>query len=283
MSSMKDIKVSIVVRSHNDEQFLEALIASFAAQTRSDFEIIVCDDHSSDNSLAILSKYPHIRLLPAPAGRYIPGKTLNHCIKACQGEFIVFNNSDVIPLDENYLEELIKAFANPHVMATFGNQHSRANASLLLRKDMERAFGDGEISKKWHHFFSLASSAFRSSVFERILFNEEIQYSEDVEWAKRCREQNGLIHYVPTANCEHSHNYSNKELWKRFYNEGIADHQIFDTKISLLICLRQMVMETIRDWIYLLKHRSLKEFFQAPIRRFIQKYSYYCGVNSNAK
>lgn len=280
---MKDTKVSIVVRSHNDEQFLERLIHGLNEQTLSNFEIIVCDDHSIDNSVEILSKYPFVRLLPPPAGRYIPGKTLNHCIKACRGEFIVFNNSDVIPLDENYLTELIKPFSNPLVMATFGNQHSRSDASLLLRKDMERAFGDGKISKNWHHFFSLASSAFRSSIFEHILFNAEIQYSEDVEWAKRCREQNGLIHYVPTANCEHSHNYTNKELWKRFYNEGIADYQIFDTKISLLICLRQMVMETLRDWIYLLKMRSLKSFFQAPIRRFIQKYSYYRGVKANAK
>jgi hypothetical protein len=47
---------------------------------------------------------------------------------------------------------------------------------------------------------------------------------------------------------------------------------------GLLRTLKSIFAETLRDWIYLLKHRALKEIFYAPVYRYTQKMSYYQGT-----
>ena len=79
------------------------------------------------------------------------------------------------------------------------------DAFAVVRKDYERAFGDGSVSRKWHKFFSLVSSAFRKEELLQNPFDETFQYSEDSQWVNR---REVTIVYVPEAVVEHSHNYN---------------------------------------------------------------------------
>ena len=49
--------------------------------------------------------------------------------------------------------------------------------------------------------------------------------------------------------------------------------------ISLAHALRNVLAETLRDYIFLLRHRAVKELFYAPVYRYVQKISYYRGAN----
>ena len=158
----------------------------------------------------------------------------------------------------------------------FGNQIPRPEAYGVVCKDYERAFGDGSISKNWGRFFSLVSSGFRKKDLLDKPFNDQIQYSEDVEWVRRTQAH---IVYVPAAVVEHSHNYTLAEVKKRFFNEGVADTQMGKRSVSFFRTLGNVAAETLRDWIYLVKKGGLKEFFYAPVYRFVQKMSYYRGAN----
>ena len=275
--------VSILMRARNDEVLIErALKAIFSQKTALKFEVVVCDDASADRTREVAARFP-VRFFERPKGEYKPGKTLNALIRDARGDIVVFNNSDAVPLDEHWLDELARPLlaGSQHVFS-FANQLPRSDAQALVRKDSERAFGDGRIQATWRFFFSLASSAtWRRNLLE-VPFDEQIQYSEDVEWTWRNsrRGENPVkVVYCPAARVEHSHNYTLRELWKRFLGEGVADRVIFGDSPSLVRELASAARETLRDFAYLLPRP--KDWFEiplAPVRRLVQRVAHWRGV-----
>ena len=269
--------ISVLMRSHNDMKFVRQTVEALLSQkTEETVEIISCDDHSTDGTAEYLASVAQIRRISPPEGRYIPGKTLNYMVSCANGEYIVFNNADAIPQHEEYLHTLIQPLKDERVNCVFGNQIARADAFAVVRKDYERAFGDGSISRNWGRFFSLVSSGFRKEELLQKPFNDKIQYSEDSEWVNR---NQANIVYVSGAVVEHSHNYTLKEVKKRFFNEGIADTQMGKKPKTLVSALKNVLVETLRDYVYLLKNGCWSELFYSPVYRFVQKISYYRGAN----
>lgn len=104
---MSSLKVSIVVPVYNKAPYMRRALDSIAAQTFSDFEVIVVDDGSTDDGPSIVAKYDdsRVRLVRQPnAG---PGAARNTGIEQAPGEFIAFLDAD----DEwlpTYLEESLR-------------------------------------------------------------------------------------------------------------------------------------------------------------------------------
>jgi len=268
--------VSILVRSGNDERFIGATLrAIFDQDCPLPFEVICCDDASTDRTPEIIASFPQAVLLPRPEGEYIPGRRLNYMVSHCRGDIVVFNNADAVPQGRRWLIDLITPLLEGRADAVYGNQLPRPDAKYLVRKDNLRAFGDGRIAAKWHFFFSLATSAARRADLVEHPFDERIRYSEDVEWAHR---RNIRIVYVPEARVEHSHNYTLAQLERRFYGEGRADAQIFGSTPPLWRELVSAAVESLRDLVFLLKHPAgLAELPFSPVRRFAQRYSHWKG------
>ena len=270
--------ISVLMRSHNDILYVKATVEALLAQNvNDDVEIISCDDHSTDGTAEYLAKVTQIRRISPPEGKYVPGKTLNHLIREARGEYVVFNNADAIPQNTEYLKNLTAPLKDKNVNCVFANQIARKNAFAVVRKDYERAFGDGAISCKWHKFFSLVSSGFRKDELLQHPFDETFQYSEDSQWVNR---REVKIVYVPDAIVEHSHNYTLQEVKKRFFNEGVADKQMGKVLPGILRTWKTIFAETLRDWIYLVKNGELHEFFYAPRYRYMQKMSYFRGTRA---
>ena len=268
--------ISVLMRSHNDILYVQATVEALLAQNVDDcVEIISCDDHSTDGTAEYLDGVTEIRRIPSPAGKYVPGKTLNHMINEARGEYIVFNNADAIPQNKEYLKKLVAPLKDKSVNCVFANQIARKDAFAVVRKDYERAFGDGLISSHWHKFFSLVSAGFRKDELLEHPFDETFQYSEDSQWVNR---REVKIVYVPDAIVEHSHNYTLPEVKKRFFNEGVADKQMGKKTPGVLRIWKSIFAETMRDWIYLIKNGAGKELFYAPCYRYMQKISYYRGT-----
>ena len=268
--------ISVLMRSHNDIAFVKSTVEALLAQDVEEcVEIISCDDHSTDGTAEYLTGVMEIRRISPPAGKYIPGKTLNHMISKARGEYIVFNNADAIPQNKEYLKNLVAQLKDKEVSCVFANQIARKDAFAVVWKDYERAFGDGSVSCRWHKFFSLVSSGFRKEELTVHPFDESFQYSEDSQWVNR---REVKIIYVPDAVVEHSHNYTLQEVKKRFFNEGVADKQMGKKSPGVLGTWKSIFAETLRDWIYIAKCGAWQEFFYSPIYRYMQKMSYYRGT-----
>ena len=268
--------ISVLMRSHNDIAYIKQTVEMLLKQEVNDsFEIISCDDHSTDGTAEYLAGIAQIRRITPPPGKYVPGKTLNYMVSQANGEYIVFNNADAIVQHKEYLKNLVAPLQDQHVDCVFGNQIARPDAYAVVRKDYERAFGDGSIARNWDRFFSLVSSGFRKADLLAKPFNDQIQYSEDSEWVNR---NHANIVYVADAIVEHSHNYTLKEVKKRFFNEGVADTQMGKKPISFARCLINIIVESLRDYLYLLKHGKVLELYYPVIYRYVQKMSYYRGA-----
>jgi rhamnosyltransferase len=257
-------------------------LQAITTQIFTDFELINVDSGSSDGTFEIVRKYNPDKSYQIKPAEYIPGRVLNNAILKCSGKIIVFNNSDCIPQNREWLGNLIRPLLeDKNVTAVYANQLSRLDARPLVKKDNSRAFGDGHVAAGWKHFFSLASSATRKSTLLQTPFNEKIQYSEDVEWSWRIKQNGAKIIYVPEAMVEHSHNYTLREVWKRFYNEGVADAVIFGKNDArpCYRCLISAILEMLRDTVYLLKSGCWFDIPYGLVYRVIQRYSYWKGFN----
>ena len=272
------ITVSILVRSCNDARYIaDTLTSLLAQQCEPQLEIVCCDDASHDGTEKIIARFPGVRLIDRPTGEYLPGRTLNHMVRQCNGDIVVFNNADAVPQSNDYIKRLIAPLLDERqAAAAYANQLPRSDAEYLVRKDHLRAFGDGKIAEKWSFFFSLAAAAMHRKELLDAPFNESMRYSEDVEWAWR---RQGKIVYVQEAQVEHSHNYTFAELRRRFYGEGYADAQIFGSAPDWWTTLRRVAAESLRDFAYLLpRPKGWREMLAAPRRRWLQKYYFMKGA-----
>ncbi len=101
-------KVSVVIPTYNYAQYIEEAIGSVLAQTYRDYEIIVVDDGSTDDTKGIISQY-------GPDVKYIYQKNQGTCaarntgIRNSKGEYIAILDSDDLWLPSK-LEKQIKLF-----------------------------------------------------------------------------------------------------------------------------------------------------------------------------
>jgi len=86
--------VSVIIPTYNRGAFLEEALASVMSQTYKNYEIIVADDGSTDDTLARLERYKDkVKVLDLPhSGR--PSVARNAAISAATGEFLAFLDSD---------------------------------------------------------------------------------------------------------------------------------------------------------------------------------------------
>jgi glycosyltransferase involved in cell wall biosynthesis len=107
-------RVSVIIPSYNHEKYVAEAIQSVLDQTYQDFEIVITDDGSSDNTVAVIKNFTdsRIRLFCFPNNR---GACVaaNHCIKESKGEFIALLNSDDAFVN-NKLEKQVK-FLDEHL------------------------------------------------------------------------------------------------------------------------------------------------------------------------
>ena len=92
------MRFSIIIPNYNNAEWLDKCLQSIFNQTFKDYQIIVVDDCSTDNSLNILRKYEwegKINLLSAKAhGKVFNGGARNMGISLATGDYILFLDSD---------------------------------------------------------------------------------------------------------------------------------------------------------------------------------------------
>ncbi len=257
-------KLSVCIRTHNDLVHLKRAIPMLFAQKGVDFELVVCNDNSTDGSTEYLAQFPQVKSIVRPTGAYNPAKMLNSLINQTDGEIIVFNNGDAIPLDENYLATLTAPFKDRLVSAVYARQYPRADASVMVRKDYDFAFGD-KPATRLPGFFSLVGSAIRRSSWEANPFDQAYQYSEDVAWTRLAQMRGEGVCYVPEAHIEHSHEYNPTELKKRFYGDGYASAQLLGEAPSYLHAFLGACLDFMRDLVWGLKHRELLAILKSSL------------------
>src|SRR5256885_546579 len=98
-TEMKDPTVSVVIPNYNYAEYLPECIESVLAQTYRDWEIIVVDDTSTDDSCAVVKKYvaqypEKIRLIHLNGGPSGTPRAINTGVRAMRGQYFTWLSSD---------------------------------------------------------------------------------------------------------------------------------------------------------------------------------------------
>ena len=104
------MKISVIMGIYNCEQYLEEAIKCILNQTYTDWELIMCDDGSSDQTFVIAEKYKSmypekIKLLKNTSNRGL-NYTLNHCLAQAEGEYIARMDGDDLCPAERFEKEV---------------------------------------------------------------------------------------------------------------------------------------------------------------------------------
>jgi len=94
------LKVSVVIPAYNHERFIGPAIESVLQQSMQDFELIIVDDGSTDNTAAVIHSYKDKRLRYFHQENQDAFNTINRGISLATGEFIaILNSDDIYTLD----------------------------------------------------------------------------------------------------------------------------------------------------------------------------------------
>jgi glycosyltransferase EpsE len=113
-------KVSIIMGVYNGSQRIEKALNSIQNQTYKNWEFIICDDASTDDSYGKLQSFEkqesRIKLLRNEKNLGLAG-TLNHCLQHCTGEYIARQDDDDTSLPNRFQVQM--DFLSKHLEIQF--------------------------------------------------------------------------------------------------------------------------------------------------------------------
>ncbi len=227
-------RVTAVVLNYNGRELLEVVLPSLRRQTYQDFDVVVVDDCSSDDSIAYLTEtWPDVAVVNTGPSNVGVSAALNVAVGAARGELVALLNND-LELEPGWLAELVAALDR--------HPEAASAAGKLLRysqRDMIDSAGDvftrgaaafgrgagerdaGQYDDEEEVFAPTAGAAlYRTRVFAEVgPFDETFYaYFEDVDWGLRALLLGYRSRYVPGARGYHMGSRTTKPtVNRRFY------------------------------------------------------------------
>ncbi len=137
-NKLKRIPISVIVCAKNESENVKKLIPVLANQKYPDFEIILIDDDSSDDTLDIFEEfekqYSNIRLVKVKNTEAFWGNkkyALTLGIKAATKEYLLFTDADCYPVSENWISEMSSNYTlNKTIVLGYGAYKKIPNSFL---------------------------------------------------------------------------------------------------------------------------------------------------------
>ena len=182
------MQVTVIMPVRNGERTIRESIASALAQTHRDFELLVVDDGSTDNSRAVAAGTPDPRVRLLPGERRGVSAARNRGIEASRGELVAFLDADDLWRPDK-LERQVAAFArDPRLGAAYcwldvldpGAERPRVGMRETHHGDVYRALLAGNIIGNGSNLMA------RRSALDAVGgFDEDLEGAEDWELAVR--------------------------------------------------------------------------------------------------
>lgn len=195
--------VSIIIRTKDEERWVTQCLHGVFGQQYKDFEVIIVDNESTDKTLEKAKQFKIAKVVTCRD--YLPGKALNIGIREAKGDYIACLSGHCIPVNSQWLENLIRNFDDPKVAGVYGRQEPMSFTSDFDKRDLTLLFGlDKKVQVK-DSFFHNANSMIRKDIWNKQPFDESVTNIEDRVWAKKILQNGYKIIYEPEASVYHYH------------------------------------------------------------------------------
>ena len=252
---MKNPFFSVIIPLYNKENHIKATLQSVLSQTFTDFEVIIVNDVSTDNSLNLVRqiKDERIQIINHPVNKGLSASR-NTGITYAKADMIAFLDADDL-WKPRFLESicfLIDAYPDASIFATQYEEFYTGDFIVPIKAD-RLPVTENQIYLL--DFFpvnmgklivSFSSICIRRKVFEKIgTFNEAVTFAEDVDFYIRAFYNNQLA----------------------YYNKSLASYMIYNSQQMSLAGLKSKVIPDFDSYEYMTLNRP-------DIKRFLDFYRY---------
>jgi GT2 family glycosyltransferase len=226
------MRATLIIPNWNGAAHLPTCLTALRAQTFRDFEIIIADNDSRDESLALLARdYPEARVLKMGRNTGFTG-ACNAGLRAAQGEFAVLLNNDT-EADPHWLAEVVAAFERYPRAGLIASKMLLFDKRTILHCAGDVMHTDGTPGNRgvWQTdtgqyaegpVFSAngGSAAYRRVMLDQIgLLDDDFFFScEDVDLAWRAQLAGWQAVYVPRAVVYHKLSASGAGVTASFHD-----------------------------------------------------------------
>jgi glycosyltransferase involved in cell wall biosynthesis len=202
-------KVSVIIPTYNNAPLLGETLDSVSRQSHKNYELIVIDDGSTDDTAEIVkSGYPQARYLYQPNRG--PAAARNQGVRLAHGEYIAFCDHDDV-WNERHLQVLLHCFSShPGSALVFDNAEffgeDERQPRLHLKQQAIHTFLKGPVTPEillWHYPIATMSVVmFKKEIFDQLGgLNERIMALDDLHFYLRlaARQQ---VRYVDYVGCQ---------------------------------------------------------------------------------
>jgi rhamnosyltransferase len=280
--------VTIIIPTYNASKYLPSLLTRLESQTIKDYELIVVDSSSSDDTVDIAQSH-RANIITIPQSEFDHGGTRTLAATEAKGDILVYLTQDALPYNEYAIENIVKPFADDRkIGAAFGRQLPYPEASVFA--EHLRLFNYPDTSyirvlddkKKFGiktAFLSNSFATYRKSALKEIgYFKSGLPFGEDACAGAKILLKGYKIAYVAEAMVLHSHNYTVWQNLKRYFDMGIFHR----TENWLLKEFGKAEGEAIKyaksEIKFLLRKRKSYLFPEFILRTFMKYLGYKVGV-----
>ena len=255
------MNVSIIINTLNRGHTLENTIKSlFYLDYKYDYEVIIVDGNSTDNTAEILNKYKsYIKIGNCPCANLSMSRNIG--IAMADSNYIAFIDDDAIPEPE-WLTNIMKKFDSEDVAAVGGPVYNSYGINFQTRRIVSNRFGDSYSKFKlpihsFPHSFEFYGVIGCNSIFRKdyVLkvggFNEQYDYFlDETELCSRLIDYGYRIEYSEDAFVHHKFSTSsirnNKKVFLD-YSKIIKNLIYFIKTYKNIIDDEEIINKTIED------------------------------------
>lgn len=218
-------KVSIIYLTKNGGELLnDSLKSVFSQDIEFSYEVIAVDSGSTDGTLEVLASYP-VKLFEVEPEDFNFGLTRDYSFSLAQGEILVAISQDAVPVDRDWLRNLVAPFSDESVSVVQGVDIPACDRELFYWDKIGSFYFTRECLR-WGQQYGGIGVSFTCCAIRRLVWEQNklgrISMSEDKVFQKRIVEKGHKIVMVENARDYHSHMYSLSSLSKRCENEGLG-------------------------------------------------------------
>lgn len=130
MRDGKKKKVSFIIRTRNEAHNLRVLFPLLRAQTEQDFEIIVVDNESSDDTKTLAESFG-ARIVSVSYAAFSYPYASNRGCEAAEGEYLVFLSAHSFPLSRSWLAKGLRHFTDSSLCGAYGPTLAYRDSALV--------------------------------------------------------------------------------------------------------------------------------------------------------
>lgn len=250
--------VDIIIPTYKPDEGFYALIDSLKKQSVRPNRIILINTEEAYWDADRLCDEEDILLFHIKKEEFDHGRSRNMGVSKSNADIFIMMTQDAMPVNEFFVERLIKPLENKEVASSYARQLVREDSSVMERISREFNYPEKSIIKGIDDikqlgikafFCSNVSCAYKRSVFDELggFVNHTI-FNEDMIYANKMIKAGYKISYTSDALVYHSHNYTAMDQFHRNVDLGVsqADNPEVFSEISSESEGSRMIKQTIK-------------------------------------